>query len=104
MQNIASDATLANLTISAAPLFPLFSPNQLAYNASVNNSILSTTVTATANDPGARISINGATTSSGVPSAPIALAVGPTLINVVVVAQNGFLRTYTVIVNRAACL
>ena len=58
------------------------------------------TVTPTASDSGATITVNGVEVASGEASAAIALAVGETVIPTVVTAPGGASRTYTVTVTR----
>jgi uncharacterized repeat protein (TIGR02543 family) len=52
-------------------------------------------------DPTATITVNGTPATSGSPSSPISLNVGPNLIPVVITAQNGTFQTYTITVTRA---
>ena len=59
------------------------------------------TLTPTVNESGATVTVNGEAVESGEASAPIALSVGETVIEVVVAAQDGTTRTYRVTVTRA---
>jgi uncharacterized repeat protein (TIGR02543 family) len=88
----SSDATLGGLSLGTGiTLYPAFNPNVLNYTTSVVNSVTSLTVTASAND--------GEASVSGTGTYP--LNVGENAISVVVTAENGTKRTYTVNVTRA---
>ena len=99
----STDATLADLTLSAAPLAPGFTPATLAYSTRLRSpGVLSeprTTVKATAAHPGARITVAGGVVASGVSSAPISLKAGPNPIDVTVTAADQrTLTRYTVVI------
>ncbi len=73
------------------------------YTTSVSNATTSVTVTPTAQDANATITVNGTTAASGTASGDIALAVGQTVINTAVTAQDGTtIHTYSITVTRAA--
>lgn len=92
---VDDDATLAALTLSAAPLTPTFQAQTLAYAAGpvfVGGTLgpaATTTVTATAKSPTAHITIAGKAATSGSPSAAITLAPGTQAIDVTVVSGDG---------------
>src|ERR1043165_4833950 len=71
-----SNANLANLVLSAGALNPAFNVNTTSYTVSVPNSITSTTVTPTVQDPSATITVNGNPVPSGTASGSIPLNVG----------------------------
>ncbi|MBT2560854.1 cadherin-like beta sandwich domain-containing protein, partial [Pedobacter sp. ISL-68] len=96
----SNDATLSALTISAGTLTPAFASATIAYTASVSNVTASINVTATRNQANATIKINGNTVTSGSATA-VALSVGVNSIAVLVTAQNGTTKTYTITVTRA---
>ena len=99
----SANANLSNLSLSAGPLNPAFDPDTTSYTASVSNSVTSTTVTPTVQEPNATVKVNGASVPSGSASGPISLNVGPNPITTVVTAQDGTtMKTYTVTVTRAA--
>ncbi|WP_186395842.1 cadherin-like beta sandwich domain-containing protein [Stappia sp. TSB10GB4] len=99
----SADATLANLTLSQGTLTPGFTSGTTSYTASVGNAVTSLTVTPTASDANASITVNSVTVASGNASGPIALDVGSNIITVVVTAEDGSTtETYTVDVTRAA--
>jgi hypothetical protein len=99
----STDATLSALSVSVGALSPAFDPGVMDYATSVASSVDSTTVTATATDPGATITIGATAVASAAPSAPIALGVGTTEIPVNVTAADGQAQqAYIVTVTRAA--
>jgi hypothetical protein len=96
------NANLSNLVLSAGAIVPAFDPNTTSYTLSVPASTSSTTVTPTAADVNATITVNGTPVPSGTASGSIALNVGPNTITTVVTAQDGVTtKTYTVTVTRA---
>lgn len=99
----SSDASLSGLTISEGILSPGFASDIFAYTANVDSSTASLTVTPTANQADAVITVNGAAAASGNPSGAISLTNGSNLITVHVTAQNGSPSSdYTIIVNKGA--
>lgn len=87
---LSDDATLTSLSLSAGTLSPSFSASQTTYAASVPNDVTSVTVSRSAR-PGATIVVTGGT-----------LAVGANTITVEVTSAGGAVRTYTIVVTRAA--
>ena len=99
----SNNADLSNLTLSTGTLTPVFASATTSYTSSVANAVNSITVTPTAADAGATITVNGTGVTSGSPSGAIALNVGSNIITTVVTAQNTTTtKTYTVDVTRAA--
>jgi YVTN family beta-propeller protein len=96
-----ANANLTSLKLSNGKLSPNFASDTTNYTAIVPNAVTSITVTPTAADSSAVITVNGATVASGSPSASIPLSVGPNIITTVVTA-NSTSKTYTVIVTRRA--
>ena len=97
----SSDATLSALSLSAGTLIPVFSTSTYLYNFSVSNEVASTTVTPTATQVGAAISVDGTTVLSGNASSTIPLNVGSNSIVTSVTAQDGVTTDiYTVTVTR----
>jgi hypothetical protein len=101
----STNANLSNLTVSVGALSPSpFNANTIAYSISVPNSTSSTMVTATTQDAGATITINGSPATSGVAFGPVNLPnVSPAVntITVLVRAQDmTTTKTYTITVTR----
>lgn len=99
-----SQASLLGLSISAGALAPLFSGVTTTYTVDVSSGVTSLTVTPTAASANASIQVNGAAVASGASSAALPLAFGNTAITVVVTAQNGAVKTYSLTVTRHAAL
>ena len=97
-------AALAGLALSGIVADLGFSPEQLAYTADTPLLRETTTVTATATSPETTVTIAGMPAASGEPSAPLALGLGQTHIDIVVSHPSGQQRTYRVTVERAAAL
>jgi gliding motility-associated-like protein len=97
---LSNDATLSALTISTGTLTPSFTSATIAYTASVSNATASINVAATRNQANATIKINGNTVTSG-SATPVTLSVGSNSIAVLVTAQDGTTKTYTITVTRA---
>ena len=98
----SSDAALANLTVSTGLLDQKFKPTLLKYTESVIHTVDTITVTPTADDPAATITVNGTAVASGTASQAIPLVVGDTLISILVTAPDGVTKTtYTITVTRA---
>ena len=63
--SLSGNADLTGLTISSGTLSPQFSSSDIAYTASVDNSVTQVTVTPTASDSSAAITVNGNDVTSG---------------------------------------
>ncbi len=96
----SDDATLLNLEVSEGTLSPSFDSGVNAYSVDVPNAIDSIDVTATTNDDGATLEVNGSPAASGV-AENVLLSVGPNAIEVDVTAEDGTPLRYTVTVTRA---
>jgi C1A family cysteine protease len=90
----STNDNLADLTISSGTLSPKFSSRTTTY--SVTNSISSITATPTTQDITATIKVNGIAVISGQVSQPINLKVGTNTIKVIVTAQSGATKAYTI--------
>ncbi len=99
-RGVSSNANLANLVVSAGPLKPAFSPSRTSYDVEAASGTLTTTVTATVQDAGATLKINGATAVSGQPFGPIVLLKNDTRVTIEVRAQNGSTKSYRVTIDR----
>ena len=99
----SNNADLRAMAISKGTLDPVFASNTLDYSVSVLNSVAGLTVTPTAADPGASVTVNGSAVTSGGASQPISLSVGSNTLHVVVVAADGTTtKTYMITVFRSA--
>jgi hypothetical protein len=96
-------ATLSTLSVSTGTNLVL-SPGSTNYTTAVNNSVTSLTVTPTATDANATITVNGAAVTNGGTSAAITLNTsGATTINLVVTAQDGTTtKAYSITVSKGA--
>ncbi len=96
-----TNAALSSLTLSSGSLDPVFDAATLAYTAAVAYSVTDISVTPTAADSHAGITVNGTAVASGSASGAIALAQGENTISVIVTAQDGTTtQTYTLTVVR----
>ncbi len=94
INSISHDATLGSLSLAGIDI-GTFSGAVTSYQASVGNSVETTTVTATATHSAAEVSVE--------PGSEVSLAVGANEIAVSVTAEDGTTtKTYTVTVTRAA--
>jgi subtilisin family serine protease len=98
----ATVAKLIDISLSAGNLTPTFSSNVTSYTANVGNSVSSLTVTPTATDDQAVIKVNGTRVTSGAASLPVELKGGLNEVSIIVTAQNGNNRTYSIAITRAA--
>jgi hypothetical protein len=95
------NADLSGLSVAAGAISPAFSPAAVFYSLAVENTVDSTSVIATVGLASSTLSIDKNPVASGA-GVPVKLRVGMNSISVVVTAQNGEKRTYTVLVSRAA--
>lgn len=90
---------LSNILPSLGTLYPPFSPTTSSYTLTLSNGTGSVQITPTASDTEASITVNGMSVNSGSTSPSIALQSGQNTITIIVRAQNGTERTYTVLAN-----
>ena len=88
-KNYSSDNNLASLEVEGYTLSPVFNKNTTNYKVEVDSDTTSVNVKATASDSKARVSGIG----------DIEVGEGANTINVVVEAENGSTKTYTIVVN-----
>lgn len=101
--SLSADASLSALALSAGTLSPAFAAGTASYTASVANTVTTLALTPAAAGSGASIRINGASVASGSTTGALSLSVGSNTFTVQVTAQDGAtIRTYTVVVTRAA--
>lgn len=100
---------LSALTVTPPGSFPPpgFSPSTLTYTVNVATNVNRVDVTATKSDPNAVMAIDSIIVPAGTASGsalniPLGGPGTPTTISIVVTAQNGSPKTYSVTVNRAA--
>ncbi len=96
----STDATLKALSLSQGSLSPGFAPDTMFYSASVPDAPGSITITPSANESHAVITVNGTSVASGSASSAIPLVVGLTTITIEVTAQAGQVKDYSVDVTR----
>ncbi|MBD9544758.1 cadherin-like beta sandwich domain-containing protein [Ensifer sp. ENS04] len=98
----SNDAALSNLALSTGTLSPAFASGTLSYAASVGHAVSSLTLTPTASEAHATVTVDGLGATSGSASGSIALAVGDNTIVVAVTAEDGTTtQNYSVVVHRA---
>jgi trimeric autotransporter adhesin len=100
----SNNNNLQGLTVSSGSLDPTFRANRTAYTVTVGSGVTSVTVRPTLADATATMTVNGTTVTSGQQSQPIAVGPGaaPTIITIIVFAQNGSPKPYSVTIARAA--
>jgi LPXTG-motif cell wall-anchored protein len=96
---LSSNADLSLLTLDAAALEPGFSAGVTNYTANVGNAVQSIQVTPTLADQTATVTVNGQAVSSGA-AKQIYLVGGSTPIDVIVTAQDGTTKAYTIALKR----
>ena len=102
---LSDNADLGGLTISSGTLSPQFSSSDITYTASVDNSVTQVTVTPTASDSLATITVNDNTVTSGNGYIVIGLIAGESnTVTVIVTAQDSTTKTYIITLTRAASL
>jgi len=98
--SLSSNADLSGLALSSGTLNEPFASGTTSYTANVANGVSSVTVTAAVYDSNATLQVNDVPTTSGAASEAISLSVGDTAIPIVVTAQDGTMKTYTITVNK----
>ncbi len=96
----SSNNSLSALMVSTGAFSPAFTPATLLYSETVSSTTVSMTVTATLADSTANVTVQGVSVVSGKTSAAIPLATGANPIAIVVTAQNGSVKTYTLAVKK----
>jgi hypothetical protein len=86
---MSQEPTLKALTISPGVISPGFSRTRRQYTVRLPSTTDAVRLTASADDPGAGVTVNGTPVVSGHPSSPVSLAVGRNLIDVGVTAPGG---------------
>lgn len=99
----SNNNNLSALTVSPGPLTG-FKATTTAYTVNVGSSVTSVRVTPTLADSTAKVTVNGEVVTSGQQSKPIGLnpaGGSPTIITIIVIAQDGSPKAYSVAINRA---
>ncbi len=87
---LSNDATLSSLSVANAKLSPSFSPSKTSYSCgTVDFSVSKLSISAVANDSGAKVSITGSD-----------LSVGKNTVKITVTAATGAKKTYSISVTR----
>jgi|GEM_PF-694604 len=94
------DNLLTALSVSAGTISPAFNSDTTSYNVIVPYAISSFTVTPTADDPKATITVNGQNVVSGSASGNLPLSIGYNTFNVAVTSQDNVSKVYQIAVNR----
>ena len=97
----SGNANLSGLSLSAGTLSPAFSQAVTGYSASVGNSVSGIEVTPATADGNATVTVNGIGVADG-SSGFVNLNIGINTITIVVTAENGSMKVYTIAVNRAS--
>jgi hypothetical protein len=92
---------MSSLVLSDGTLDPVFASGTTSYTVSITNDISSISVTPTVAESNATVKVNGTPVTSGSPSDALDLAVGDNTIAMLVTAQDGTTKTYTVTVTRS---
>ncbi len=95
-------ADLAELKVSAGGLKPPFDPQASAYTVETGNSTTTTTISATAVESTAVVTINGQTIPVGQSFGPASLALGANPFTIKVTPPGGTAKEYSVVVIRGA--
>jgi hypothetical protein len=99
----SGEARLKTLIIPKGILDPAgFSPDSTAYRLSVGSLVSTLIVTPTLMDTTARLEVDGKATENGAASAAISIPAGSSSFSIVVTAQDGSKKTYTISVKRNA--
>ncbi|MBI2565797.1 MAG: FG-GAP repeat protein [Candidatus Schekmanbacteria bacterium] len=102
LASFSTNAKLGSLKVSAGTIKPAFDDDILGYSVDVGSEISSLSLIARVVDPAATLTVNGTVYASGAP-ASVDLNVGANAISIVVTAGDGkTVKTYALLVNRAA--
>lgn len=100
----SNNANLSKLTVSVGTLDPVFSSDVVEYAVTVDNNISSITCTPTKAESHATIKVNANQVESGKPSPEISLNPGPNTVTIVVTAEDGTTKNYTITVHRTLAI
>jgi endo-1,4-beta-xylanase len=94
---------LSSLTLSSGTIWPALNEHHTRYSARVDYPVSEITLGTLAEDPRARILVNGVAVASNGESSPVRLKVGHNRIDVRVTAVDGDEREYVLDIERAGC-
>ncbi|WP_196359718.1 cadherin-like beta sandwich domain-containing protein, partial [Cronobacter sakazakii] len=97
---LSSDATLSGLSFSGGALSPGFSASNTSYHATVDYAVSSVTLTPVTTHTAATVTVNGNVVSSGSASPSVNLSVGTNTLTIVVTAEDGTTKNYSVVIQR----
>ena len=92
---------LSGLVLSSGLLSPGFESGITSYTATVAAETSVVTIAPSTPEASATIQVNGLTVVSGIGYLPISLNLGANTVTIVVTAQNGSTKTYTVVITRS---
>ncbi len=98
----SNDNSLSHLLISNGLLQPAFDPTIENYTVNVANEVTAITITPIVNYIEASVTVNGSKVNSGEASQNIPLILGNNVVCVVVTAESGVTKTYTITITRSA--
>ena len=99
-EGLSNNANLSNLTLSERELTPAFSPGTTGYTVIVDNKVESITVTPVTEDENATVKVNDKEVAYFQASETISLEVGRNRVSVLVIAEDGTTKEYTVTLTR----
>ncbi|WP_274365625.1 immunoglobulin-like domain-containing protein [Paenibacillus thermotolerans] len=102
---LSNDASLRQVTVNAGTLSPIYSPEIFEYEMNVSNSTSNLIATIQVNEVNAKIKVNNQSKTlddSGLAQVDLTLNVGRNSFVLEVTAQDGTVKSYTLIVNRVA--
>ncbi len=100
-RTLSTDASLSALALSAGTLTPNFAPGATSYTTVVSFATTSLTVTPTAAESHAAITVNDEPVVSSAASTPVSLGVGVNTVSIAVTAEDQVtVRTYSISVTR----
>jgi len=96
----SNNADLSNLSVLTQQLNPIFSSGQYHYQVNVAHDVPTVDIVPTTADGNATITLNRETVTNAV-GKTVSLNAGHNVISIIVTAENGFTKTYTIDVIRA---
>lgn len=100
VKDVKRDATLTDLSLSSGLLTPLFVPDITSYTAEISDEASTVSVIPTVNDSSATVIVNDDSVNSGTSSKELAMDYGTNVITIIVNAEDGSTKTYTIEVTK----